>query len=488
MRIAVFCIPAHGHTNPTLPVVQELVKRGHTVRYYSFAEFAEKIRATGAEFIPCDTYLPALTEQESAGLKAVSTTEMTIQDLRITMQMDAFLSKEFAEFRPDVVFSDSVCFWGKLNAWKHHVPLVVSTSTFAFNRFSSKYMKQSPKEIADVLLGTPKVQKELKKLRDLGYPCKSILSLVQSDDKTDSVVYAARSFQPYAETFSGHYLFAGPSVFTKTLPDKAKARPLVYISLGTVINDRPDFYKNCIEALRTMPVDVVISCGANRSEKLPETLPDNVQVFEHVDQPELLAKTDVFISHCGMNSVSESLYMAAPLVLYPQSAEQYAVAARAAECGAGIFLKDDSPEGIRNTVTEILQHPKYAEAAAACSSDFRACPGTAGAADFIEQAPHTVTEKSIADELNRKSIAFRFAYYTFFVLLTILLCGILKWKAGWIFGAAAGVFSNVIFQKADQLHYQKTIRREASGCNRPFSKSAAGTADFVHCDGKSGKT
>ena len=32
-RIAFFCIPAHGHTNPMLPVAAELVRRGHTVRF-----------------------------------------------------------------------------------------------------------------------------------------------------------------------------------------------------------------------------------------------------------------------------------------------------------------------------------------------------------------------------------------------------------------------------------------------------------------------
>ena len=42
-RIACFCIPAHGHTNPMLPVAEELVRRGNAVRFYSFREFEEKI-------------------------------------------------------------------------------------------------------------------------------------------------------------------------------------------------------------------------------------------------------------------------------------------------------------------------------------------------------------------------------------------------------------------------------------------------------------
>ena len=54
MKIMWFCIPAFGHTNPTIEVVRELVRRGHEVRYYSFEMFREKIIDTGAEYIACD--------------------------------------------------------------------------------------------------------------------------------------------------------------------------------------------------------------------------------------------------------------------------------------------------------------------------------------------------------------------------------------------------------------------------------------------------
>ena len=101
-KIAFFCIPAHGHTNPMLPVASELVKRGNTVRFYSFDAFESKIRATGADFVSCEAFLGELTEKEEAGLKNVSTTEMTIQDIRITLSMDAFLDEEFKAFQPDV--------------------------------------------------------------------------------------------------------------------------------------------------------------------------------------------------------------------------------------------------------------------------------------------------------------------------------------------------------------------------------------------------
>lgn len=458
-KVAFFCIPAHGHTNPMQPVAAELVKRGNTVRFYSFNKFEEKIKATGAEFIPCDAYLPKLTEQEEARLKNVSTTEMTLQDIRITLRMNSFLDEEFKTFRPDVVYSDSVCFWGKLNAWKHHVPLVVSTSTFAFNQLSSQYMKNTPKELADMILGLPRISKELKALEPYGYHVKGALSLIQSDNQTDSIVYTSRRFQPYAESFSGHYAFVGSSVFSNAAPNKVKERPLVYISMGTVINDRPDFYAKCIEALQDQNADVIISCGNAIDRKALGTLPDNIQVHPYVNQLDILSRADVFITHCGMNSVSESLYMAAPMVLYPQTSEQKAVARRAEEMGAGAVLYDDSVSGIRSLVDEILDNPAYRVAAEACCADFRSCTGAVGAAEFIENAPHSSNGIDVVGELNKTNMRFQFIYWAIIIAAINLIGFLISWKYVWIIGIAAGILSNPIGKAIQKRKYASILRR-----------------------------
>ena len=458
-KVSFFCIPAHGHTNPMLPVAAELVERGNTVRFYSFDEFEDKINATGAEFISCDVYLPKLTEQEEAGLKNISTTEMTLQDIRITLRMDSFLDKEFKTFKPDVIYSDSVCFWGKLNAWKHHVPLVVSTSTFAFNQLSSQYMKNTPKELADMILGLPRVSKELKTLEPYGYHVKGALSLVQSDNQTDSIVYTSRRFQPYAESFSDHYAFVGPSVFSKAVPDKTKECPLVYISMGTVINDRRDFYTKCIEALRDQNVNVVISCGNAVNRESLGVLPDNIHVYPYVDQLDILSKADVFITHCGMNSVSESLYMAAPMVLYPQTSEQKAVARRVMEIGAGTALNDDSIDGIRASVHEILSNAAYGKAAEVCSTDFRSCTGAAGAAEFIENAPHSSNGLDVVGELNKTTVRFHFIYWATIIAAINLIGFLFSWKYVWIIGVAAGILSNPIGKAIQKRKYFSMLRR-----------------------------
>ncbi|MGN0325991.1 MAG: macrolide family glycosyltransferase [Lachnospiraceae bacterium] len=392
-NIMVFCIPAHGHHNPTFPVVTELVKRGNAVRYYSFEEFREKIEKTGAEFIACDSFLPELSEEQMKNMKKVSTTEMTIVDLQTTAKMDSFLKKQVEEFRPDVIFTDSVCFWGKLTARKYKIPMVVSTTTFAFNKFSSKYMKNSFSEIIDLIKGTKRVNAELKKLEQYGYYEKSIMPLIQNDNDTDTIVYATEKYQPCSETFSKHYAFVGPSVFSNEMPDKNHERPLIYISLGTVVNEKPDFYQKCIRAFKGENVEVIISCGNAVDPKEFGELPENIKIYQRVDQLSVLSRANVFLTYCGMNSVSESLYMAAPMVLFPQTNEQRAVARRAEEMGAGILLKKDSEEEIKNAVLMVLNDKQYAEHAMECSRDFRGAPGPQGAAEFIESAPHLLPEE-----------------------------------------------------------------------------------------------
>ena len=459
-RIAAFCIPAHGHTNPMLPVVAELVRRGDEVRFYSFGEFREKIKRTGAAFISCDAFLPELNAREEAGLKSVSATEMSIQDIRITLAMNDFLQEEFESFRPDVVFTDSVCFWGKLNAWKYEVPMVVSTSTFAFNQMSSQYMKNSPREVADLVLGLPRVKRELNRLKPYGYKNKGLFSLIQSDNDTDSVVYTSRRFQPFAESFSDHYAFVGPSVFSDRRPEKNADKPLVYISMGTVINDRPDFYRKCLEALKDLKVDVIISCGKSVGIDSLGELPENVRVFPYVDQLEVLSKTSVFLTHCGMNSVSESLYMAAPMVLYPQTNEQAAVARRVTEIGAGKLLKDDSTAGIREAVLELITDPGYAAAAKDCCEDFRNCPGVAGAADFIENAPHSADGTDVMKELGKANVRAQVLCNAVKILLGVVLFRFVSTKFLWLYIVLVVILDAPLRKALQNRNYRRLIGKK----------------------------
>lgn len=381
MKIAWFCIPAHGHTNPTLGLVKALTEAGHQVWYFSFEEFREKIEGAGATFIGCDGYDFEMEDKGNAdrvGKDKVYATELLVSS---TLALDEMTARMIDEIKPDIVVSDSVAFWGKLAAMKHGLPYVSSTTTFAFNRYSAKYMQESVWDIARMLIAMPRINKQIKRLREKGYPVKSILDIVQNDNDTNTIVYTSRYFQPCSETFSDKYHFIGPSIRPITKPVEKTTDQTVYISMGTV-NQNREFYRNCISVLASTGWQVIISMGTNTDRF--ENLPENIQVYESVDQMAVLSIADAFITHCGMNSASEGLYFGVPLVLFPQTPEQDAVARRTEELSAGVRLKSISEKDILDALNQVLNDPKYKEGAAKVSGSFKACGGSAEARGFLE--------------------------------------------------------------------------------------------------------
>ena len=382
MKIVWFCIPAHGHTNPTLVLVKELTDAGHEVVYFSFEQFREKIEKAGAEFVSCDAYDFEIDDKDSGnrvGKDMAFATELLVKS---TLALDEMVAEKVAQIQPDLIISDSVAYWGKLTAIKYNIPYVSSTTTFAFNDASSKYMNRGIGELIKMLFSMPKINKQLKKLQEKGYAVKSILDIVKNDNHTNTIVYTSKEFQPCADTFSDKFCFVGPSIRPIETEMKKTAEKTVYISMGTVVKNK-EIYRNCVEAFRNTNYQVIISLGENAEEY--KDLPDNIKVYNSVDQMAALSISDVFITHCGMNSTSEALYYEVPLILFPQTPEQGAVAKRVEELGAGIKLKTVHKEEILAAVEKVLADQKYKSAAVEISKGFKRCGGAKAAKDFLEK-------------------------------------------------------------------------------------------------------
>ena len=381
MKIAWFCIPAHGHTNPTLGLVKELTEAGHSIYYFSFEMFREKIEKAGAVFIPCDDYDFEMEDKENAdrvGKDQAFAVELLVSS---TLALDEMVTEKIAELQPDVIVADSVAYWGKLAAMKHGLPFISSTTTFAFNRYSSRYMKHGIGETLKMLFSMPKVNKQIRRLQEKGYPVKGLLDIVQNDNETNTVVYTSRYFQPYSDTFSEKYHFIGPSIRPIQEPFEKKAAKTVYISMGTV-NQNREFYRNCIRALGNTDYQVIISMGTNPDHF--DQVPENIEIYESVDQMAVLSIADVFITHCGMNSASEGLYFGVPLVLFPQTPEQDAVARRTEELGAGLRLSSTGEAAVLEAVNRVLSEKSFKQGAERVSESFRKSGGVKEAAAFIE--------------------------------------------------------------------------------------------------------
>jgi MGT family glycosyltransferase len=187
------------------------------------------------------------------------------------------------------------------------------------------------------------------------------------------------------ETFSDKYAFIGPSFAVPEIERIEKKYPLVYISLGTVLNQNRDFYQKCIQALADVDCQVIMSVGEKTDISSFGKLPDNFKVYPKVEQLKVLQQTDVFITHCGMNSINESLYFGVPCVLFPLHSEETMVANRVAELNAGKRLKSDTTSSIREAVLQVLKDTSYKRNAEMISKSFKKAGGASAAADKIEK-------------------------------------------------------------------------------------------------------
>lgn len=91
----------------------------------------------------------------------------------------------------------------------------------------------------------------------------------------------------------------------------------------------------------------------------------------------------MFISHCGMNSVSESLYYGVPVIALPQTPEQGSVAARVCQLGAGVMLESNGVDDVSAAVERVLADEEYRSNAEKIGKGFRQCGGAKAAADKI---------------------------------------------------------------------------------------------------------
>lgn len=415
-KVVFFCIPAHGHTNPTIEVVRELTHSGHEVRYYSFDEFKKKIESAGAQYISCDAFLPPAPKDlyKKMGRDFSALIDMVT---KTTIALDDYVCSALQELKPDCIVSDSACFWGKLFARKLNIPFVCSTTTFAFNKQTAKLMKPGIKEMLSMITGMPKINQNMAVLRGHGYPVNNFVDIIQNDNDTNTIVYTSKEFQPMAETFSDKYAFVGPSIAKQKAFSEAPSeisetaastgtamrdaasdpsvtvsdatapsrKPLIYISLGTVLNRNSRFYHNCIEALKDYDARVIMSVGNDTDIASLGEIPAHFEVKPRVDQIQVLSEADIFVTHCGMNSANESIYCGVPMVLFPQHSEQGAVANRIAELKMGVHLRSNRANHIREAVQMVLQNESYRKNTEKLAASFRQAGGAVKAVDMIEK-------------------------------------------------------------------------------------------------------
>ena len=301
----------------------------------------------------------------------------------------------FRAVRPDYVITDSVAPWGQWAGRILGVPVVTSISTFAFNRHvmafgaahgvrptSARRLLSKLRHMGQALL----LHRRLSRAHGVNGP--GVMGSVMGRSDLN-IVYTSRYFQPCAETFDERFQFVGPMtsrVEASSFPwEQVHASTVVYASLGTLFNADTAFYRDCFEAFAGQDLQLILSTGANVSRESLGVAPPNVIVASHVPQLAVLQRVKAFVTHGGMNSVSESLSYGVPMVVIPQMGEQAIVGRRVEQLGAGLCLqKHEATAGaLRTAVQQLLTEDRFRERAAAVRRSFQDAGGVARAADAI---------------------------------------------------------------------------------------------------------
>jgi MGT family glycosyltransferase len=359
-------LPAYGHVNPTLAVVQELVSRGHTVSYYITEEFRAVIEATGAVFQPYEMRGMGGSRMFSPG-EAMSTPPEKMPDMKEIAAIPPTILERVRADQPDVILYDSMCFWGSKVAEELHVPAITTYASFASNKkFNMMRQMRAANKNGPGAFG---MAAQMAKMGPSGLKAMNELSKLFSHFEKFNIVFIPKDFQPEKESFDESYLFVGPSILPRhDAPDFPFEQlnsdlPLLYISLGSVFTNQSEFYKKCFEAFGDQPWQVVLSIGKNADPTTLGPIPKNFLLAGYVPQLDLLPHTSLFVTHGGANSLMESIYFGVPMVLIPQQPEQHTNAEQATKLGIGILLEkeDVSAQSLREAVERVAHDASYHE-------------------------------------------------------------------------------------------------------------------------------
>lgn len=381
-RVIFFGTPAHGHINPTLPIVTELTRSGEEVFYFSTEEFRQKIVATGAIYRKYPEVRGFDISESGKNLA-----QLYLHLVCSTSQMLSELLEEVSTLNPDYIIHDSIAVWGRYVASIKKIPAITSITTFAFSAKPPHWKSVISFISKTRLSGLHKMWKARRVQEDLfkrfGIKPRLFLDTMMNEQPLN-IVYGSRFFQPDSSSLSEEkYKFVGPIIgprpndSDRTDYSKMK-RPLIYVSMGTVWADHysVDLVSHALANLGgTLVFSGAQPSGASRRE--------NVLVMNHVNQLEVLKYCDVFVSHGGMNSVNESLFYRVPICVFPFQTEQETVADRVVELKCGIRLKKLRERELAIGVNELLHNPEYKINCSRVSESFKEAGGSQRAVSFI---------------------------------------------------------------------------------------------------------
>ncbi|APY85751.1 macrolide-inactivating glycosyltransferase [Streptomyces alfalfae] len=387
-HVAMFSIAAHGHVNPSLEVIRELVARGHRVTYAIPHVFADKVAETGAEPRPYTTTLPSPDDDPEAwGTELIDNIEPFLDD---AIQVLPELARAYEGDEPDLVLHDITSYPARVLARRWGVPEIsLSPNLVAWEGYEE--------EVAEPMYAELKVSE-----RGRAYYARFIAWLAENGIDQDpdpfvgrpprSLVLIPKALQPHADrvdesvhTFVG--ACQGDRAAQGDWERPAGVEKVLLVSLGSAFTKQPGFYRACVEAFGGLPGwHVVLQVGKHVDASELGEVPANIEVRDWVPQLAVLRKADAFITHAGAGGSQEGLATATPMVAVPQAADQFGNADMLQGLGVARHLPmaEADAGALREAALALVDDPEVARRLAEIQTSMAAEGGTKMAADLIE--------------------------------------------------------------------------------------------------------
>lgn len=387
-HIAMFSIAAHGHVNPSIEVIRELVARGHRVTYAIPPAFAEKVAGTGAEPKPWHSTLPSPDDDPEAwGSTLLDHVEPFLED---AIQALPQLVEAYEGDEPDLVLHDITAYPARVLAHRWGVPAVsLSPNLVAWDGYEE--------EVAE-----PMWEKPRRTERGQAYYARFRAwleenGIAQHPDPfvgrpTRSLVLIPRALQPNADRVDESvHTFVGACQGERTAQGDwrrpANAEKVLLVSLGSSFTKQPGFYRECVGAFGDLPGwHVVLQIGGLVDPAELGEVPGNVEVHPWVPQLAILRQADAFITHAGAGGSQEGLATGTPMVAVPQAVDQFGNADMLQALGVArhVPMADATADTLREAVLALVEDPGVARRLREVRERMAEEGGTRRAADLIE--------------------------------------------------------------------------------------------------------
>ncbi|MFF9773416.1 glycosyltransferase [Streptomyces sp. NPDC013978] len=387
-HIAMFSIAAHGHVNPSLEVIRELVARGHRVTYAIPPAFAEKAAETGAEPKLWHSTLPGPdADPEAWGSTLLDNVEPFLED---AIQALPQLVEAYEGDEPDLVLHDITSYPARVLAHRWGVKVIsLSPNLVAWTGYEE--------EVAEPMWAEPKKTERGKAYYARFQAWLEENGITEHPDPfvgrpARSLVLIPKALQPNADRVDeSRHTFVGACQGDRSAQGDwqrpADAEKVLLVSLGSAFTKQPDFYRACLKAFGELPGwHLVLQVGRHVDPAELGELPAGVEVRDWVPQLAVLRQADAFITHAGAGGSQEGLATGTPMVAVPQAVDQFGNAEMLQSLGVARHLpkEEATAETLREAVLALVDDPEVARRLKEIQQEMAAEGGTRRAADLIE--------------------------------------------------------------------------------------------------------